>query len=246
LAFIEYGECSEDDHAINPPVVALTCTTKVTCKFRFKKKLRFGRKTGGRDKLFTILFRVFSFLCGFLRHKPLYFSDKRRADHPQKNHTKKPTVGFWCFGAYGKIFNVRMKKDRKVIEGEAVARQGNGNREWTQTDANLDYGCLAALKRSNAGVGSCPALKERSKKGCVGRDTKHGGRSVSAALRRDKADRAPNGLDFATWVSPLASFGRWAGNFCKLLIFNLYLRKSLIFNEHLTQVVDFHDIFRYF
>jgi hypothetical protein len=25
-----------------------------------------------------------------------------------------------------------MKKDMKAIEGEAVARQGNGNREWTQ------------------------------------------------------------------------------------------------------------------
>jgi hypothetical protein len=206
----------------------------------------FGRKTGGGSKLFTILFCVFSIFRGFCRRKLLPFKDKRRTDLSQINHTKKPTVGFWCFGSYGRIFSVRMKKAMQVLVSKSVARQSKGNREWTQIDANLDCGCLATLKRKDAVIGPCPALKERSRPRVVGQDPNDGGRSVSAALRRDKADRASNGLGFRTGVPRLASLDRCAGNFRKSLIFSLDLRKSLIFNLRLMQVVDFSDIFRYF
>lgn len=134
----------------------------------------------------------------------------------------------------------------KAIEGEAVAGQVNHNRAWTQMDANLDCGCLAALKRKDAVIGSCPALKEGSRKGSVRREAIHGSRCVAAAFRRDKADRGSNQLDFGTGAPRLASLGDVPDNFRKSLIFNLDLRKSLIFNLGLTQVVDFHVIFRYF
>jgi len=123
----------------------------------------------------------------------------------------------------------------KVIEGEAVACQANQNREWTQINVNLDCGCRAALKRKDAGVGSRLALKGGYRQGGIWRDAKHSGRD----------DRAPKRLDFRTWLR-LVSFGGWARNFRKSLIFNLDLRKSLIFKLGLTQVVDLHDIFRYF
>jgi hypothetical protein len=45
--------------------------------------------------------------------------------------------GFSFFGSYGKIFNVRIEKSMNALDGEAVARRVNRNREWTQMAANL-------------------------------------------------------------------------------------------------------------
>jgi hypothetical protein len=182
---------------------------------------RFGRKTRGRRKLFTIFFHGFSIFHVFCRHKLLHFRDKCRAEHPQKNHTKKPTVGFCCFGAYGRIFNVRMKKDMKVFEGEAVARprdyyyyasMKNGLKFWNET-APL-FSEKAPTTMPNVGC-SRPVWRRSWPDGLMGVDSR------------------PS-LAFSTFSSR------------KSLIFNLDQRKSLIFKHDFMQVVDFHDIFRYF
>jgi hypothetical protein len=39
-------------------------------------------------------------------------------------------------GTYGKIFIVKLKEYMDSVESEAVARQANRNREWTQIYAN--------------------------------------------------------------------------------------------------------------
>jgi hypothetical protein len=39
----------------------------------------------------------------------------------KKNHTKKPTVGFLVFGAYGRISIVKVEKHTDHVVGEAVA-----------------------------------------------------------------------------------------------------------------------------
>jgi hypothetical protein len=174
----------------------------------------------------------------------LPFNDKRRADPPKKNHAKKPTVGFWCFDAYDRIFNVRLEKDRQGSEGEVVVRQVNCNRKGTQIAANLDRGRLAAPKRWDADIVCRSALKEGSGECGVPQDADHGGRTVRIIQERPArgADRAPQRIGLRTWVSKDGStfISR------KSLIFNPKLRKSLISKPSLTQVVDFHDIFRYF
>jgi hypothetical protein len=180
----------------------------------------FGRKTGGGRKLFAIFFRCFSIFRAFFRHKLLPFRDKRRDDHPQKNHTKKPTVGFWCFGAYGMIFSVRMKKDMKVFEGEAVARPRDyyyasmkkGLKFWNET-APL-FSEKAPTTMPNVGC-SRPVWRRSWPDGLMGVDSRAS-------------------LAFSTSSSR------------KSLIFRLDLRKSLIFKPGLTQVVDFHDFSRFF
>jgi hypothetical protein len=45
----------------------------------------------------------------------------QRAGPLQKNHAKKPTVGFLVLGAFGKIFIVKVEKYTEHIEGESVA-----------------------------------------------------------------------------------------------------------------------------
>jgi hypothetical protein len=177
-------------------------------------------KTGAGRKLFTILFCVFLFFCGFFRHKPLSFSKKRRADHPQKNHTQKPTVGFWCLGAYGRIFGVRMKKDMKVFEGEAVARPRGCHRAsvkkglkfWDETAALFSEKTPTTMPKVGC---SRPVWRRSWLEGLIGVD-----RRASLAFSTSRSRKS--------------------------LIFNVQLRKSLISKPGLTQVVDFHDIFRYF
>jgi hypothetical protein len=64
---------------------------------------RFGRKTGGEGKLFTILFCIFRVFQDFFIGKPLRIKKKRRAGPSKKNHTRKPTVGFCRFLDCGTI-----------------------------------------------------------------------------------------------------------------------------------------------
>jgi len=179
---------------------------------------RFGRKTGVVPKLFTIFFRGFSIFRGFYGCKPLSFSDKRRAEHPQKNHTQKPTVGFCCLGAYGRIFNVRMKKDVKVFEGEAVARPRGCHRASVKKGLKFwnETAPLFSEKATMPNIGcSRPVWRRSWPDGLMGVDSRAS-------------------LVFSTSISR------------KSLIFNVQLRKPLISKPGLTQVVDFHDIFRYF
>jgi hypothetical protein len=141
---------------------------------------------------------------------------------------------------------MRIENDMDDVEGEAVARQGNRNCESTQMAANWDGGGLAAPKRGEAGMTSRSAQRKK--------DTD---RDVFGGTPTTADDPSPLRFD-ATRTSALpkelesghghrcASMGGSAFNGCKSLIFNLTLRKSLIFKIGLTQVVDFHDIFRYF
>jgi hypothetical protein len=77
------------------------------------------------------------------------------------------------------------------------------------------------------------------------------GEAVARQLHRHREwTRIDVNLDCGCLVAPKRSeaglVSRFALNFRKWLIFSLDLRKSLIFNPRLTQVVDFHDFFRYF
>jgi hypothetical protein len=200
--------------------VGLTYITKATCKFRRKKTARFGRKTGGCRKLFTILFRGFSIFRGFYCCKPLVFSDQRRGGGSKKNQAKKPTVGFWSFGAYGRIFIVRMKKVMQAIEGEAVARQ-------------RDCRCASVKKGLKFWHGTIPLFPAEASM------TKQ---NFGFALRGGRRSLSKGSIGAAARAVLAGS----TSDSHKSLIFNLDLRKSLIFKERLMQVVDFHDIFRYF
>jgi hypothetical protein len=175
----------------------------------------------------------------------LPFSDKRRSKPSPKNHTKKPTVGFCCFDAYGKIFSVRMKKDMQAIEGEAVARQVHRNRKWTQMTANLDSGGLAAPKRREAGMTSRSAQGKKDDRDMFGGTPTTADDPSPLCFDATRTSALPKELE-SEHGHQCASMGGSAFNGCKSLIFNLTLRKSLICKPGLTQVVDFHDIFRYF
>jgi hypothetical protein len=63
----------------------------------------FGRKTGGPRQQNDTCFRAFSLLRGFFFRKPLPDRNLRGAEPSQKNHAKKPTVGFPFFGACARI-----------------------------------------------------------------------------------------------------------------------------------------------
>jgi len=105
------------------------------------------------------------------------------------------------------------------VEGEAVARQDNRNREWTQMDANL-------WERDRLGRrGSCLAT-----------------RSGKRAKDRDVFGETPN-----TAVEMTAlPMNRISEHSRLLASIGGSVRKSLICRIGLMQVVDFHDISRYF
>jgi hypothetical protein len=56
---------------MHKPLIPLKTTTKATYKFSGFKTARFGRKTGGLPKLFTILFCIFVVFGDFYDWKPL-------------------------------------------------------------------------------------------------------------------------------------------------------------------------------
>jgi hypothetical protein len=76
-----------------------------------------------REIKMILCFRVFAIFEDFLHCKPLQGRHYKQFRPIKKNHTKKPTVGFLVFGLSDKIFTVRIEKDIKVIECEAVAQQ---------------------------------------------------------------------------------------------------------------------------
>jgi hypothetical protein len=80
-----------------------------------------GRKTTIGAQQNDILFCDFPVFRAFLCRKPLSVRIFQRGGPFQKNHTKKPTVGFWCFGCYGRIFIVKVEKHTEHIEGQPVA-----------------------------------------------------------------------------------------------------------------------------
>jgi hypothetical protein len=133
---------------------------------------------------------------------------------PKKSHLK-TYHRFFVFFPYGKIFIVRIENDMNGVEGEEVARKGNNNREWTPMDANS----WERDRLGRHGVGLAPRLQNRSRnEGVLGKDAKHGGRSVCVAVRRDKDDRAARGSDFGAFAS---------------------IRVRWRFGFQITQVVDF-------
>jgi hypothetical protein len=75
-----------------------------------------------------------------------------------------------------------------AVEGEAVARQRNSNREWTRMDTNS----WERDRLGRRGVRLAPRLRNKDRdREVFGGDAKHGGRD----------DRAPNGLDFKALAS---------------------------------------------
>ena len=119
----------------------------------------------------------------------------RRARPSEKNHTKKPTVGFLIFGRYGKIFNVKVKKHTECVECESFARQVEQNRP--------------------------PSFPTTARQ------------ADSTRMTAPPTDRiSKHSRSFA----PIGNSAR----------FNFHSRNSLISRIGLLQVVDFHDIFRYF
>jgi hypothetical protein len=144
----------------------------------------------------------------------------------QKNHTKKPTVGFLVFGVSGKIFIVKVEKHTDRVEGEQVARQANCNRESTRIlgSATVPVALFGVSPNTllfvsfpaGAGRGTHPAATERSEQHKSG---------------------PPRGL-VALPMNRISKYSR---------LFESIRGSRFPFVEahkQLTQVVDFHDSFR--
>jgi hypothetical protein len=75
-------------------------------------------------------------ILNFLRLQDVEREELPSTKSLEKNHTKKPTVGFLPFNSSGKLIIVKVEKHTECAESNPVARQGNCNREWTQIIAN--------------------------------------------------------------------------------------------------------------
>jgi hypothetical protein len=185
---------------------------------------RFGRKTGVRAKQNDTFFRVFAIFEVFLCCKPLPGRNYHRFMLSQKNHTKKPTVGFLLFGASGKIFIVIVEKHTDRVEGKAVAisRLGKAPHRLIRVIRAI-RGSLRKLDHGLHGFhGLVPARPWLN--------SVMPGRTVAGQSNRGR----PNTF------SKLRALRALCGET------KLRSRNSLICRIGLTQVVDFHDIFRYF
>ena len=117
------------------------------------------------------------------------------------------------------IFIVRIKNDMNAVEGEAVARQSNRNRECTRMHVNF---------------------WERDRLGRRG--ARLATRSGKRAKDGDVFGGTPN-TAVETTALPMERISEYS----RLLAFICgSMRNSLIFRIDLTQVVDFHDISGYF
>jgi hypothetical protein len=116
---------------------------------------------------------------------------------------------------------VKIEKDMDGLKDEAVTRQGSVK---PQIDANVDvFGGTP-----NTAVG--PSLL----------------RSDATRTNALPKDRISEHSRLFVSIRGLMISGSFRIGLCKSLIFKLQLRKSLISKPGLTQVVDFHVIFRYF
>jgi hypothetical protein len=187
---------------------------------------RFGRKRAICAQQNDILFYIFPVFRDFLSRKPLPVRIFHRCRPLQKNHTKKPTVGFWCFGPSGKISCMNIEICADDIVGEEVARQANRNRECTRMDAKH-------WERDR--LGRCGMrLAPRSGKKDTDREVLEGTPNTAvdpSPLRFDATRTTALPIDWISEHSRLwASIRGWRSCF-------------LIFLDQLTQVVDFHDRF---
>ena len=169
---------------------------------------RFGRKTGVRAKQNDTFFRVFAIFEVFLCCKPLPGRNYHRFMLSQKNHTKKPTVGFLLFGASGKIFTMIVNEYMDSVEGESVtiSRLNKAPHRLIRT-IRVVRGSLQKLDHGLHGFHELAAVSGQSNRGRS---------SIFLKLRALRGET------------------------------KLRSRKSLTTRIGLTQVVDFHDIFRYF